>query len=96
MSNVLAERVPPEVILLDKLLDMLRGRTASTGLEESAAREERHDGEHLRTDGGGGGGGGGEKSGVSVDGKSGVGNYARGGRWSASAAHGGGGRTERE
>mmetsp|Transcript_9903 Transcript_9903/g.31815 ORF Transcript_9903/g.31815 Transcript_9903/m.31815 type:complete len:258 (-) Transcript_9903:2034-2807(-) len=43
----LAERVPPEVVLLLELLDVLGRRAAGAGLEEAAAGEERDDGEHL-------------------------------------------------
>ena len=43
----LAEGVPAEVVFLGKLLDMFRGRAASTGFEESTAVHQRDDGEHL-------------------------------------------------
>ena len=43
----LAERVPAQVVLLQQLLDVLGRRPAGTGLEQSAAREQRHDRQHL-------------------------------------------------
>ena len=44
----LTKGVPPQVVLFDELLHVLRSRTAGTGLEQSAACDERNDGEHLR------------------------------------------------
>ena len=43
----LAERVPPQVVLLHELLHVLRRRPAGARLEQPAAVHERHDREHL-------------------------------------------------
>eukprot|EP00965_Chrysotila_dentata_P237853 6202162-Pleurochrysis_carterae.AAC.2 len=45
--QVLAQRVPAQVALLDELLHVLGRRATGARLEEAAAGEERHDGEHL-------------------------------------------------
>ena len=43
----LTEAVPAQVVLLDQLLDVLGRRAAGSGLEQAAAVDQRHDGEHL-------------------------------------------------
>ena len=40
-------RVPAQVVLLLELLDVLGRGAAGAGLEEAAAVQQRHDGEHL-------------------------------------------------
>ena len=43
----LTERIPPQVVFLHELLDVLGRRTARTGLVQSTTGHQRHDREHL-------------------------------------------------
>src|SRR5580704_18586761 len=43
----LAERIPAQIVLLLELLHMLGRRAAGTGLEQTAARQQRNDRQHL-------------------------------------------------
>ena len=42
-----AQRIPAQVVLVDELLHVLGRRTAGAGLEQAAARHQRHDRQHL-------------------------------------------------
>mmetsp|Transcript_13231 Transcript_13231/g.33990 ORF Transcript_13231/g.33990 Transcript_13231/m.33990 type:complete len:569 (+) Transcript_13231:365-2071(+) len=46
-GEVLAQAVPPQVALLHKLLHVLGRRAARPRLQQAAARQQRHDGQHL-------------------------------------------------
>ena len=43
----LAQRIPAQVVFLLELLDVLGGRAAGARLEQPAAGQQRHDGQHL-------------------------------------------------
>ena len=47
-GEILSQRVPPQVTFFEELLHVLGGRSSCASLEQAAASQQRHYGQHLR------------------------------------------------